>query len=63
MINRNVEKVFGKGANQKVKDALLSITTKQKEITDFFQTDKFIETKNKNYDKIEKVAKDLKMVQ
>jgi phosphonate transport system substrate-binding protein len=63
MINTNVEKVFGKGTNQKVKDALLSITTKQKEITDFFQTDKFIETKNKNYDKIEKVAKDLKMVQ
>ena len=28
-----------------------------KEITDLFQTDKFIETKNDNYEKIEKVAK------
>lgn len=61
-INSNVEDVFGKGTKQKVKDALLSITTKQKEITDFFQTDKFVETKNSNYDKIAKVAKALNII-
>ncbi|NHM31316.1 putative selenate ABC transporter substrate-binding protein [Neobacillus terrae] len=62
-LNSNVNDVFGKGADKKVKDAVLSITTQQKEITDFFQTDKFVETKNSNYAKIEKVAKALKMIQ
>lgn len=62
MINSNVEDVFGKGTKKKVKDALLSITTEQVEITNFFQTDKFIETKNQNYKKIEKVAKELKII-
>ena len=33
-----------------------------KEITDLFQTDKFIETKNDNYEKIEKVAKELEII-
>jgi phosphonate transport system substrate-binding protein len=61
-INSNVEDVFGKGTKKKIKDALLSITTQQKEITDFFQTDKFVETKNSNYDKIQKVAKELKII-
>ncbi len=61
-INSNVDDVFGKGKAQEVKDALLSINTDQKEITDFFQTDKFVETKNDNYKKIEKVAKDLKII-
>ncbi|HJV31320.1 MAG TPA: putative selenate ABC transporter substrate-binding protein [Bacillales bacterium] len=61
-INSNVDDVFGKGTKTKVKDALLAITTKQKDITDFFQTDKFVETKNANYDKIEKVAKELNII-
>jgi phosphonate transport system substrate-binding protein len=61
-INSNVDDVFGKGTKNKVKNALLGITTEQKEITDFFQTDKFVETKNANYDKIEKVAKELNII-
>jgi phosphonate transport system substrate-binding protein len=61
-INSNVDDVFGKGTKTKVKDALLAITTKQKDITDFFQTDKFVETKNTNYDKIEKVANELNII-
>jgi phosphonate transport system substrate-binding protein len=61
-INNNVDDVFGKGTKKNVKDALLSITTKQKDITDFFQTDKFVETNNANYDKIQKVAKELKII-
>ncbi|MEH7418145.1 putative selenate ABC transporter substrate-binding protein [Neobacillus drentensis] len=61
-INSNVDDVFGNGAKKKVEDAILSITTDQKEITDFFQTDKFIETKNSNYEKIQKVAKELNII-
>lgn len=61
-INSNVEDVFGKGTKEKVKEALLSITGEQKEIADLFQTDKFIETKNDNYQKIEKVARELKII-
>jgi phosphonate transport system substrate-binding protein len=61
-INSNVDDVFGNGAKKKVEDAILSITTDQKEITDFFQTDKFIETKNDNYKKIQKVAKELNII-
>ncbi|MGG3564442.1 putative selenate ABC transporter substrate-binding protein [Neobacillus rhizosphaerae] len=61
-INSNVEEVFGKGTKKKVKDALLSITGEQKEIADLFQTDSFVETKNDNYKKIEKVAKELQII-
>ncbi|MDQ1145911.1 phosphonate transport system substrate-binding protein [Bacillus sp. SORGH_AS 510] len=61
-INSNVDDVFGKGSMKKVEDAILGITTEQKDITDFFQTDKFIETNNDNYKKIQKVAKELKII-
>jgi phosphonate transport system substrate-binding protein len=61
-INSNVEDVFGKGSKQKVKDALLSITGEQTDIAALFQTDKFIETKNENYKKIEEVAKELEII-
>jgi phosphonate transport system substrate-binding protein len=61
-INSNVEEVFGKGSKQKVKDALLSITGEQTDIAALFQTDKFIETKNENYKKIEEVAKELEII-
>jgi phosphonate transport system substrate-binding protein len=61
-INSNIDETYGKGMKQKVKEALLSITSEQKEITELFQTDKFIETKNSNYKKIEKVARQLKII-
>ncbi|MFJ5716824.1 putative selenate ABC transporter substrate-binding protein [Neobacillus sp. NPDC093127] len=61
-VNSNVEDVFGKGTKSKVKEALLSITSEQKEIADLFQTDRFVETKNDNYKKIETVAKELKII-
>ncbi|MEH7108357.1 putative selenate ABC transporter substrate-binding protein [Bacillus sp. JJ1764] len=61
-INSNVEEVFGKGTKKKVKDALLSITSEQTDIANLFQTDQFVETKNANYKKIEKVARDLKII-
>lgn len=61
-VNSNLEEVFGKGTKQKVKEALLSFTGEPKEIADLFQTDKFIETKNDNYQKIEQVAKELEII-
>jgi phosphonate transport system substrate-binding protein len=61
-INSNVEEVFGKGSKQKIKDALLSITSEQKDIAELFQTDSFVETNNDNYKKIEQVAKELQII-
>jgi phosphonate transport system substrate-binding protein len=61
-INSNVEEVFGQGAKQKIKDALLSITSEQKDIAELFQTDSFVETNNDNYKKIEQVAKELQII-
>jgi phosphonate transport system substrate-binding protein len=61
-INSNVDDVFGKDTKNKVKDAILSITPKEKAITDFWQTDKFVETKNSNYEKIKEVAKKLNII-
>lgn len=61
-INSNVEDVFGKGTKEKVKDALLSFKGEQKDITDLFQSDSFVETKNDNYKKIEQVAKELEII-
>ncbi len=49
----------------KVKEALLSMDqgdANAKSVLEFFQTDKFIETKNENYEKIEEVAKKLGLV-
>jgi phosphonate transport system substrate-binding protein len=61
-INSNVEEVFGSDAKQKVKESLLTMPGDSTEITDLFQSDKFIETKNDNYEKIEQVAKELKII-
>jgi phosphonate transport system substrate-binding protein len=46
----------------KLKEAILSMTSEDNEIMDLLQTDKFIETKNENYEAIEKVAKQLKII-
>ncbi|MBT2683521.1 putative selenate ABC transporter substrate-binding protein [Bacillus sp. ISL-37] len=46
----------------KLKEAILSMTSEDNEIMELLQTDKFIETKNENYEAIEKVAKQLKII-
>lgn len=61
-INGNVDEIFGNGTKDKVKNAILSMGESEKEILDFFQTDKFIETKNDNYNAIESVAKQLGII-
>lgn len=57
-----VDEVYGEGTKEKVKAALLSMDEEQREILDLFQTDKFIETKNENYDLIKNVAEKLGIV-
>lgn len=57
-----VDEVYGEGTKEKVKAALLSMDEEQKEILDLFQTDKFVETKNENYDLIKNVAEKLGII-
>lgn len=58
----NVDKQFGEGTSEKVKSALLSFGNDKGEIMELFQADKFIETKNENYEAIESVAKELGII-
>ncbi|CEG27374.1 putative selenate ABC transporter substrate-binding protein [Bacillus sp. B-jedd] len=51
-----------KETKEKVKTALLSMTPEQLSGLNMFATDKFIETKNENYQAIEEVAKELKII-
>lgn len=57
---------YGKDAKENIKKALLQMSVEkggsQAEALKFFQTDKFVETKNDNYKAIEDVAKGLKMI-
>ncbi|WP_053366693.1 putative selenate ABC transporter substrate-binding protein [Bacillus sp. FJAT-27245] len=51
-----------KETKEKVKAALLSMTPEQLSGLNMFATDRFIETKNENYEAIEEVAKELKII-
>jgi phosphonate transport system substrate-binding protein len=57
---------YGKDSKESIKKALLEMSVEkggsQAEALKFFQTDKFIETKNDNYEAIEEVGKSLKMI-
>ncbi|WP_028782307.1 putative selenate ABC transporter substrate-binding protein [Thalassobacillus devorans] len=58
----NVNETFGDGTKQKVKEALLNMDKDQKEILELFHTDRFIETKNENYQAIKEVAQSLGII-
>ncbi len=62
----NIDKLYGEGTKDKVKEVILSMNLEngglQEEVLKFFQTDKFVETKNENYKAIEEVGKALGMV-
>lgn len=64
--DENIDKVYGAGTKEKIKQAILSMSAdksgSQAEILKFFQTDKFVGTKNENYNAIEEVGKKLGMV-
>jgi phosphonate transport system substrate-binding protein len=59
--NWTVNKV-DKKTKEKLKEAILTMTAEDNEIMELLQTDKFIETNNGNYEAIEKVAKELKII-
>lgn len=59
--NWTINKV-NKETKEKIKDAILSMKAEDNEIMELLQTDKFIETNNENYEAIEKVAKELKII-
>jgi phosphonate transport system substrate-binding protein len=61
-VNDNIDKEFGEGTTNKIKDAILSLNSENSTIMEVFQSDKFIETKNENYEKIRSVAKELGMI-
>lgn len=64
--DENIDKVYGAGTKEKIYEAILSMSAdksgSQAEILKFFQTDKFVGTKNENYKAIEEVGKKLGMV-
>ena len=64
--DENIDKIYGAGTKEKIKQALFSMSAdkggSQAEVLKFFQTDKFVETKNENYKAIEEVGKKLGMV-
>ncbi|MFG6116055.1 putative selenate ABC transporter substrate-binding protein [Halobacillus sp. MO56] len=58
----NVNETFGKGTKQKVKEALLNMDEEQEDILKLFHTDRFIATKNENYQAIKEVAEALEII-
>ena len=58
----DVDKKFGAGTKEKIKQALLSVKAGDSEVLKLLSTDSFIETKNDNYKDIEKVAKSLGII-
>lgn len=58
-----VDDDFGEGTKDKVREALLNMHNEEHDVLELFQTDRFIETKNENYQAIEEVAKELGIIQ
>jgi ABC-type phosphate/phosphonate transport system periplasmic component len=58
----DVDKKFGAGTKEKIKQAILGVKPGESEILNLLSTDSFIPTKNDNYKNIEKVAKSLGIV-
>lgn len=59
----DVDATYGEGTKEKVKAVLLNMKTEDSVIMPLLSTDRFIETQNANYIKIEEVAKQLGIIQ
>ncbi|MGX2955500.1 putative selenate ABC transporter substrate-binding protein [Ursidibacter sp. B-7004-1] len=57
-----VDQKFGAGTKEKVKKALLKADASSSQVMNLLSAEKFIESKNDNYQGIEKVAKELKLI-
>ena len=63
-IRPGLDEIYGEGFSVKFQQALLKLNAEEhQEILDLFSTDKFISTQNSNYDAIEQVARELKIIQ
>ena len=63
-IRPGLDAIYGEGFSIKFQQALLKLNAEEhQEILDLFSTDKFISTQNSNYDAIEQVARELKIIQ
>ena len=64
--DENIDKIYGAGTKENIKQAIISMSAdkggSQAEVLKFFQTDKFVVSKNENYKAIEEVGKKLGMV-
>ncbi len=58
-VRGDLDETFGKGFTALVQDSLLAIDGRQKEILELFQAEKFVVSKNENYQSIEDVAAEL----
>lgn len=58
----DVDKKFGEGTKEKFKVALLEVKPEDSEVMELLSAEKFIATKNENYDKIKKVAQQLRII-
>lgn len=59
MVGPNVDRLFGEGTKEAVRQALLNIGPDQPVILELFNTDRFIPTENANYDAIRQVAQEI----
>ena len=59
MIRAGIDRTFGEGAADKVKEAILSMGPEHAEILALFATDRFIPTQNENYEAIRQVAREI----
>ncbi|MCH2507919.1 MAG: putative selenate ABC transporter substrate-binding protein [Dehalococcoidia bacterium] len=63
-IRPGLDEIYGEGFSVKFQQALLKLNGEEhQEILELFSTDKFISTQNSNYDAIEQVARELKIIQ
>ena len=59
----SMEEIFGEGFTEKLQAALVGLDVEShKEILDLFSTERFITTKNSNYQAIEDVARELEII-
>jgi phosphonate transport system substrate-binding protein len=61
-VNKGLDEKYGEGTKDKVKSAILSMTSDDSEVMTLLQADSFIESNNDNYEAIEEVARQLGII-
>ena len=67
VIRGDVDEEYGEGTLDRVREALLAIDAskggRERSVAEAFQTDRFIPTRNENYEAIEDVARQLGIIE